>query len=463
MGSPNQTKSGGIHNHRLDSKDKTSQDGVHKHLFFVSDRLIMSETDGNHFHEVDSENNQVIGEDSPVHTHKVLLRTESGEEAFETSEGTPHTHELQVESTTVSGLHTHLLKLGENQYISLLPSDLIKEIESNTQKSLKGLNVKDCIEGLTQNNEPDIKNLKENGFFEILAKAVLAVIFKSLDRLNDGLKIQSLILSKERFSDIGLATRFVLDQGLPVKASEDRDNVFSFVVQSSDKFQVTTLQRIRLTEGVEAVIGFLVAEEIPTNQEGKEDSSLPQDPELKELSQKLNSVQSFYNEDKNHFVKKLFHCPILKSSSEKRLVTGPLLIPEKIDLQNEIISHEEIETAAHNYMTKLTFQKDPEFLKQIGLSTRAEQGFMHADFERKIAVVESYIAPIDFDFNKRKIVAGTWMITVKVFDDEVWGLIKAGKIRGFSIGGQARLIEDTGKQKSLKVLPDFESLNWEAA
>ena len=88
---------------------------------------------------------------------------------------------------------------------------------------------------------------------------------------------------------------------------------------------------------------------------------------------------------------------------------------------------------------------------------------MHVDFSKKIAVVESYIAPINFELNKRQIIEGTWMVTVKVFDDEVWNLIKAGKIRGFSIGGEARLIDEKGVHKSMRIAPDFSRISWEAA
>jgi hypothetical protein len=62
---------------------------------------------------------------------------------------------------------------------------------------------------------------------------------------------------------------------------------------------------------------------------------------------------------------------------------------------------------------------------------------MHVEFNRKIALVESFLAPVDFEMNGRKIIKGTWLITVKVFDDEVWNLVKAKMINGFSIAGRS--------------------------
>ena len=137
------------------------------------------------------------------------------------------------------------------------------------------------------------------------------------------------------------------------------------------------------------------------------------------------------------------HNNIIKTDNEKRLVIGPVLIPENIDLQDDIISSEEIEQAAHNYMVKLAFQNDLDFLLELGLTTKSERGFMHVEFSRKLAVVESYVSPIDFELNGRMITKGTWIMTMKVFDDESWALIKSGKITGFSIGGRAKSTEET--------------------
>ena len=92
-------------------------------------------------------------------------------------------------------------------------------------------------------------------------------------------------------------------------------------------------------------------------------------------------------------------------------------------------------------MIKLAFRDDPEFLKSLGfmeVGKAGERGFQHIDFSRKLAVVETFIAPVDFELNGRMILKGTWVMTMKVFDDEVWALVKTGKITGFSIGGRSK-------------------------
>lgn len=115
---------------------------------------------------------------------------------------------------------------------------------------------------------------------------------------------------------------------------------------------------------------------------------------------------------------------ILRKDVEKRIVLGPVLIPETTDLQGDIIDADAIEQAAHNYLA--------------GINKNRGQGVMHNDFSRQIEVVECYVAPVDFELNGRKVIKGTWMLASRILDDETWEKVKKGELRGFSIGGIAR-------------------------
>ena len=482
---------GGAHSHKLESPEKTQKDGLHKHLFFVNDRLIMTELDGDHWHPVNPKSNEVGPEAEPRHLHKILIRTEGGILEFQTSDGSPHPHELQTENTTLSGLHTHTVNINGEKFLSLLPGDLIDEVEgtSKRNKQFKNFSLKKHLNGPLELDFGLIQKLNKPEFLEILKRSVVNTLFKGLSRLSDGMRIQSLILSKDRFTDIGSARRFVMDHNLDVRSSEDKDGIFSFQVLSNDRFEESTLQRIRITEGVEAVVGFLTEQSM--NQPGEEASieakpeeSLPENAvesnrhaesesttldaaqdnlktSLSGLKKKLNLVQGFYEANQEIKKRHKVEFSIIEKNEEERLVKAPALIPEQTDLQNEVVSANEIRRAAHNYMIKMNFQKDPDFLKSIGLNTRADRGFMHVEFTRKMAIVESSIAVEDRTENGRNIRKGTWIVTMKIFDDEVWNLIKAGKITGFSIGGRANLIED--KSKTVKFEPDFEKVEWRAA
>lgn len=122
-----------------------------------------------------------------------------------------------------------------------------------------------------------------------------------------------------------------------------------------------------------------------------------------------------------------FKTAVLKIDDAKRIVLGPVLIPDVIDLQNEIISAEEIEKAAHNFLKSL-------------INGNARPGQMHKDFTGDISVIESYIMPADTKINDHVVKKGTWMLGVHIPDDKAWQKVKTGKYQGFSVGGFARKV-----------------------
>ena len=124
-------------------------------------------------------------------------------------------------------------------------------------------------------------------------------------------------------------------------------------------------------------------------------------------------------------IEKRYVLPIMKAeeAGDQRLVTGPVLIPDTIDAQGHTITAAEIELAAHDFL--------------ISYNETTKIGYMHKDFTRPLALVESWIAPFDLELNGRSVIKGTWIVTVKVIDDETWAAVKDGKIRGFSIHGTA--------------------------
>jgi len=117
---------------------------------------------------------------------------------------------------------------------------------------------------------------------------------------------------------------------------------------------------------------------------------------------------------------------IIKTDIEQQIVTGVVLEPDTIDAQGDIISGSEIEGAAHRFL------KDS---RVVGLKHLVEA---------PANIVESHIAPIDFDFNGAKILKGSWIISVKINDDKLWEEVKAGGINSFSIGGFG-IREDLGQ------------------
>lgn len=119
---------------------------------------------------------------------------------------------------------------------------------------------------------------------------------------------------------------------------------------------------------------------------------------------------------------------IVKASDEEQTVTGVVLQPEVVDGQGDIYSSQVVKEAAYNFLA--------------GYNKTNKLGRQHADFKNwdsRFALVESYLAPMEFALNSRIIKAGSWLMTVKVLDAKVWKAVKDGKITGFSIGGKAKV------------------------
>ena len=113
---------------------------------------------------------------------------------------------------------------------------------------------------------------------------------------------------------------------------------------------------------------------------------------------------------------------------EQRVVFGEVLVPEDRDLQGDIYSHEEVEAAAHRYLARYrTARVNPH-------KDQHSRQMSDGDFD----LLESYIAPVDFEINGRQLKAGTWLMKVRINDLSVWADVKAGRRTGFSIGGMAK-------------------------
>jgi hypothetical protein len=127
---------------------------------------------------------------------------------------------------------------------------------------------------------------------------------------------------------------------------------------------------------------------------------------------------------------------ITKIDEEKRIVYGKALVPDKVDSQGDIVSKEDIEEAAHNFLINL--QKAYIELLTFGVNkTNASQiGYMHRVFKGVGGfgyIVESYIDP-----------DGAWVLATKINDETVWKMIKDGRITGYSIGGTGKRIPIEG-------------------
>jgi hypothetical protein len=108
----------------------------------------------------------------------------------------------------------------------------------------------------------------------------------------------------------------------------------------------------------------------------------------------------------------------------KQILYCVVLEPETVDLQKDVTSADEIEKAAHQYLLDSRVVGDSHLKNERGTLIEANAG-----------VVESFIAPVDFEVGGERILKGSWVIAIKVNDSELWQAVETGDITGVSIGG----------------------------
>jgi len=120
----------------------------------------------------------------------------------------------------------------------------------------------------------------------------------------------------------------------------------------------------------------------------------------------------------------ILHDNLVKSFEEdKKLFKCVVLRPEQYDddgTNQDFYSFEVVEKACHDF------------------NMYCQQGNIQHLFNTEvIKVAESFIADVDYPLGDGEILKGDWVMSVKVFDDDIWELCKDGTFTGFSIGCSA--------------------------
>jgi hypothetical protein len=130
-------------------------------------------------------------------------------------------------------------------------------------------------------------------------------------------------------------------------------------------------------------------------------------------------------------------------NEEKRMLYGPALIPDKEIMRLDDNGEEYFVTfprAVVEQLAQLFFKKNQHH----------NATFEHAFSVSGMTVVETWIKRGEQDTSlalglSSALPEGTWFIGMKVDNDDVWGEVKAGKVKGFSIEG---MFMDIGEKLS---------------
>jgi hypothetical protein len=136
--------------------------------------------------------------------------------------------------------------------------------------------------------------------------------------------------------------------------------------------------------------------------------------------------------EENFVALKKHEVQLKEVDGEKRILMGAALVP------NKQIYRKNGDKEFYIYFSEDTIRKASELFLM-----RANQNNATLEHEKKMldgmSVVESWIIEDEkqdksakYGFNLPK---GTWMISMKVNNDEIWNKVKAGEVKGFSIEG----------------------------
>lgn len=118
-----------------------------------------------------------------------------------------------------------------------------------------------------------------------------------------------------------------------------------------------------------------------------------------------------------------WHVPVWKDDA-RRIVYGVVLAPDIVDSQGDIVKAEEIERAAHRWLTEYRGQD----VQHSGVTK-------NFDGKPIAEPVESFVAPQDFEIAGATVVKGSWVLATHVHDDDTWDRVQKGALGGYSIEG----------------------------
>jgi len=166
--------------------------------------------------------------------------------------------------------------------------------------------------------------------------------------------------------------------------------------------------------------------------------------------------------EENFIALKKHELELKEIDKEKRILMGAALVPNK-----QIYRRNDKNEEYYIYFSEDTVRKASELFLM-----RSNQNNATYEHEKKLngmSVVESWLIEDEkldkskkYGFNLPK---GTWMISMKVNNDDVWKDVKDGKVKGFSIEGYfadkyEMSIEEKRKNKIIEDLKELLKINF---
>lgn len=143
------------------------------------------------------------------------------------------------------------------------------------------------------------------------------------------------------------------------------------------------------------------------------------------------------------------------ADEEKRIIIGAAMIPNKYIYRYDSFTDEEY----YGFFSEQTIEKSMELFMKNG-STKSTNLNHNSKFFDGVSVIESWQVVDEnndkayaLGYSNKDVPKGTWMVSMKVDNDEVWQSIKNGTYKGFSI--EAFLSQVTKMRKESSVENDL--------
>lgn len=407
---------GGVHVHTLQrGSESTMEDGSHMHLFVIpGGQVLVTQEDGEHRHILEGSDADSAREGDSAHMHRVFFDGEF----LDTSEDGEHTHENMTETTAFDGLHKHKMTLPDGTVVeSLSPGEFWSQFVGNDKAANQSAppasevtNAPNIIRHLHEEIEHLNRMLDAEGPSQSPDVAFVGAFPSSIDKARGKLFAGAA-------GDM-LEQRYIRPLG--IQKSDCYLTTVSGEYTSSDPD--LNLWRVKLLKELEEVQPKVVVAlgRIAKWALGDHADFFMPHPEAVirhgdsgEVNRKVRAVRKALIHQAGIQVR------ITKSIDERQVVLGVVLEPETYDAHEDIVGLDEIEATAYDFMRKS---------RVIGRDHTKRA---------KAEVVESYLAPVDFDLDGELVKKGTWVVGIHVKDPELWQGIKKGDYTGLSMGGFA--------------------------
>ena len=141
-------------------------------------------------------------------------------------------------------------------------------------------------------------------------------------------------------------------------------------------------------------------------------------------------------------------------NEEKRIITGPLMIPNKMILLRETDG-----SPYYIWFSRKTIRKMAE--KFFKMNNHNNTDINHDEnITDKNTLVESWISEsMEYDKSRKlgfALPPGTWYVSYKINDDDTWKKIKSGELKGFSLaGGFIKKMKPVNPELTLNKIKDI--------